>query len=158
MAHGAKWLLAHTILRSMAGRGVQIRMPSRPSAIAPTIDRVLNAVAPAGFTAAQRDDLSVALAEALANAVVHGNRRRARAFVAIGVLVEPRKSATITVRDSGKGFQRDSVPDPRHPDALMLPRGRGVFLMRRLMDAVEYNRKGNEVRLTLRRRARRRVA
>jgi anti-sigma regulatory factor (Ser/Thr protein kinase) len=40
----------------------------------------------------------------------------------------------------------------------MLPRGRGVFLMRRLMDAVEYNTKGNEVRLTLRRRGRRRVA
>jgi anti-sigma regulatory factor (Ser/Thr protein kinase) len=140
----------------MAGRGVQMRMPSRPAAIAPMIDRILAAVEPAGFSAGQRDDLAVALAEALANAVVHGNRRRARAFVAVGVLVEPRKGATVTVKDTGQGFARDAVPDPREPDALMLPRGRGVFLMRRLMDAVEYNRKGNEVRLTLRRRARRR--
>src|SRR5688572_17572608 len=139
----------------MAGPGVQMRMPSRPAAIAPMIERVLAAVEPAGFSAGQRDDLAVALAEALANAVVHGNRRRARAFVAVGVLVEPRRSAIVRVRDSGKGFAREALTDPREPDALMLPRGRGVFLMRRLMDAVEYNRKGNEVRLTLLRRARR---
>ena len=142
----------------MPGRGVRMRMPSRPAAIAPMIDRVLAAVEPAGFSEEQRDDLAVALAEALANAVVHGNRRRARASVAVDVQVVLRKAATITVTDSGPGFARKSLPDPRDPGALLLPRGRGVFLMRRLMDAVEYNRKGNQVRLTLRRRRRRRAA
>ena len=141
----------------MAGR-VQMRMASRAAAIGPMIDRVLAAVDPAGFTDGQLHRLRIALAEALANAVVHGNRRRARAFVGVAVEVEPKKGVTITVRDSGKGFARDAVADPRSPEALLLPRGRGVFLMRRLMDTVDYNPKGNEVRLTLRRRGRRRVA
>ena len=145
-------------LREMAGRGVHMRMPSRPAAIPPTIDRILDAVGAAGFSDEQRHDLAVALAEALANAVVHGNRHRKRRIVTIAVDVEPRKGVAITVKDSGKGFERETLPDPREPEALMLPRGRGVFLMRRLMDAVEYNSKGNEVRLTLRRRGRRRVA
>jgi serine/threonine-protein kinase RsbW len=142
----------------MAGHGVQMRMPSRPAAIPPTIDRILEAVGPAGFTDEQRHDLAVALAEALANAVLHGNRRRERRIVTIAIEVEPRKSATITVRDSGKGFAREALPDPQAPESLLRPSGRGVFLMRRLMDEVGYNAKGNQVRLTLRRRARRRVA
>ena len=142
----------------MAGRGVQMRMPSRPAAIPATIDRILDAVETAGFTAGQRDDLAVALAEALANAVLHGNRNRQRRIVSIAVEVEAGKGAVVTVRDSGRGFAREALPDPRQPEALLLPRGRGVFLMRRLMDGVDYNAKGNEVRLTLRRRARRRVA
>jgi serine/threonine-protein kinase RsbW len=141
----------------MAGR-IQMRMASRAAAIGPMIDRILDAVEPSGFTDDQLHRLRIALAEALANAVVHGNRRRARASVGVGIEVEPKKGVTISVKDSGKGFARHAVPDPRHPDALLLPRGRGVFLMQRLMDAVEYNRKGNEVRLTLRRRARKRVA
>lgn len=128
-----------------------MRMASRPDAIAPTIERVLAAVAPAGFTRGQREDLAVALAEALANAVVHGNGRRSGASVGVKVEVDPRKGAAITVKDSGPGFERKSLPDPLDPEKLMLPRGRGVFLMRRLMDDVEYNRKGNQLRLTLRR-------
>jgi serine/threonine-protein kinase RsbW len=132
-----------------------MRMPSRPSAIPRTIDRILEAVEPAGFSAGQRDDLAVALAEALANAVLHGNRARARATVRVAVDVEPRRGASITVTDSGTGFAHEAVPDPREGKALLRPRGRGLFLMRRLMDAVEHNRKGNQVRLTLRRRGRR---
>src|SRR5262245_60244934 len=100
----------------MAGRGVHIRMPSRPAAIAPTIYRVLAAVEPAGFSLAQRDDLAVALAEALANAVKHGNRGRARASVSVSIDVDPRKGVTVTVKDSGKGFAREAVPDPREPE------------------------------------------
>jgi serine/threonine-protein kinase RsbW len=136
----------------------RIRMVSLRRAITPAIEQVLRAVEPAGFTESQRQDLEVALAEALANAVVHGNQLRPRAFVGISVEVEPRRGAVITVKDSGAGFVSDTLPDPLEPDKLMLPRGRGVFLMRRLMDGVEYNRRGNQVRLTLRRRSPRRAA
>jgi anti-sigma regulatory factor (Ser/Thr protein kinase) len=133
-------------------------MESLRRAITPTIQQILKAVEPAGFTEGQREDLEVALAEALANAVVHGNRLRPRTWVGITVKVEPRKCAVIGVKDFGAGFRRESLPDPLEPDKLMLPRGRGVFLMNRLMDGVEYNPKGNRVRMTLRRRSRRRAA
>ena len=59
------------------------------------------------------------------------------------------------VRDSGDGFDADALPDPTHPSNLFNPSGRGVFLMRRLVDELEYNDKGNCVRLTVRRQQRR---
>jgi serine/threonine-protein kinase RsbW len=58
----------------------------------------------------------------------------------------------VTVRDAGPGFDTSALPDPSDPEHLLMPRGRGVFLMRRLVDQLEYNEKGNEVRLTLVRR------
>jgi serine/threonine-protein kinase RsbW len=131
-------------------------MPSRRNAIPPTIERILRAAAAAGFGQAQRDSFAVALSEALANAVVHGNTSRPTANVDVRVEVDPLRSATVTVRDSGPGFDRDTLPDPSDPEHLLIPRGRGVFLMRRLLDRVDYNRKGNQVRLTLLRRTGRR--
>lgn len=135
---------------------VRMRMPSRRSAIAPTVERILRAVAPARFSRGQRDDLAVALSEALANAAVHGNALRPGSQVSVRVAVEPRRGATITVRDSGSGFDADTLPDPSDPQYLMIPRGRGVFLMRQLLDDLSYNRRGNEARLTLLRQGRRR--
>jgi serine/threonine-protein kinase RsbW len=137
---------------------VRMRMPSRRSAIAPTVDRILEAVLPAGFSRGQRDDLAVALSEALANAAVHGNALRPGSQVSVKVAVQPRRGATITVRDSGSGFDSETLPDPSDPQYLMVPRGRGVFLMRQLLDDLSYNRRGNEARLTLLRHGRRRAS
>jgi serine/threonine-protein kinase RsbW len=133
---------------------LRFRMPSLRRAITPAIQQILKAVEPAGFSTGQREDLEVALAEALANAVVHGNQLRPGILVSVTVEVEPRRGATVTVKDSGAGFVSDTLPSPLEPEKLMEPRGRGVFLMRRLMDGVDYN----AVRLTLKRRSRRRAA
>lgn len=137
---------------------LRFRMPSLRRAITPTIQQILKAVEPAGFSTGQREDLEVALAEALANAVVHGNQLRPDSVVSVTVEVEPRRGASVTVKDSGAGFVSDTLPSPLEPEKLLEPRGRGVFLMRRLMDGVDYNARGNEVRLTLKRRSRRRAA
>jgi anti-sigma regulatory factor (Ser/Thr protein kinase) len=93
----------------------------------------------------------VACAEALSNAAVHGNRLEPARSVLVTVRVEPRQGAVVQVTDSGPGFDVSSLGDPTDPDHLLHPRGRGVFLMRRLVDGVEYNREGNRVRLTVRR-------
>jgi serine/threonine-protein kinase RsbW len=58
----------------------------------------------------------------------------------------------VEVTDSGPGFDVATLRDPTDPGHLLTPGGRGVFLMRRLVDGVEYNRQGNRVRLTVRRR------
>jgi serine/threonine-protein kinase RsbW len=62
------------------------------------------------------------------------------------------------VRDSGSGFDFTAVPDPSDPAHILVPGGRGVFLMRRLVDQLEYNGRGNEVRLIVNARRRRRRA
>lgn len=139
-------------------RLVRLRMASRRSSIAPAVDRILAVLGGAGFTEDQRDDLAVALAEALANAAVHGNKLRPGSFVSIKVEVKRAHGAVIHVRDSGAGFDFTAVPDPSDPAHILVPGGRGVFLMRRLVDQLEYNDPGNEVRLIVNSRRRRAAA
>ena len=126
-------------------------MPSRREAVAPTIDRILRIVEPVGLSGDQRDDLAVALAEALSNAAVHGNKLRPRSQVSVTVEVKPRREAVVEVKDGGAGFDASSLEDPTEESHILVPGGRGVFLMRRLVDEVAYARPGNRVRLTKRR-------
>ena len=114
-----------------------MRMASRRDAVAPTVDRILEAVAPAGLDEDRLTDLAVALAEALSNAAVHGHRLDPKRRVAIVLLVTP-------------GCVVVEVSDSTSPERQLATGGRGIFLMRRLVDEVSYNASGNTVRLTVR--------
>jgi serine/threonine-protein kinase RsbW len=127
----------------------RFRMPSRRSAIAPTVERILKVVRDVGLSADRRADLAVATAEALSNAAVHGNRLKPRAMVVVTVGVAPRQRVTVEVKDAGPGFDYTAVSDPTDPSNLLTPRGRGVFLMRRLVDHLEFHPPGNCVSLTI---------
>ena len=124
-------------------------MASRRDAVAPTVDRILEAVAPAGLDEDRLTDLAVALAEALSNAAVHGHRLDPKRRVAIVLSVEP-GCVVVEVSDSGVGFDARGVSDPTSPERQLATGGRGIFLMRRLVDEVSYNASGNTVRLTVR--------
>ena len=128
---------------------VHFRMASRRDAVAPTVDRVLEAVAPAKLGEDRLTDLAVAVAEALSNAAVHGHGLDSRRRVRVAVAVSP-GCAVVEVSDSGGGFDSGAAPDPTDPSRHLIPRGRGIFLMRRLVDEVAYNAAGNTVRLTVR--------
>jgi serine/threonine-protein kinase RsbW len=128
----------------------RFRMPSRRTAIAPAVERIVKAVKAAGLSHDQRLDLAVALAEALSNAAVHGNRLRPGSQVAITVRITPRRQAVVEIKDSGHGFDVLHVSDPTDPSHILKPAGRGVFLMHRLVDQVEYDPPGNRVRLVVR--------
>ena len=128
-------------------------MPSRRDAVAPTVRRILDAIGPAGLDHDQLGNFEIALVEALANAAVHGNRLEHGARVRITVGVSPGLEATVRITDSGSGFDHAAVHDPTHPERVLATGGRGVFLMRRLVDQLEYNAAGNSVRLGVRRKA-----
>jgi serine/threonine-protein kinase RsbW len=127
-------------------------MPSQRDAVAAMVDRVLEAVRDVGLAPGRRHDLAVAVSEALSNAAVHGNRLRREADVLITIEVTPQERAVIDVKDAGEGFDSGSLVDPTEPNHLLSPAGRGVYLMRRLVDEVHYNRKGNRVRMIMDRR------
>lgn len=99
----------------------------------------------------------VGVAEALANAMLYGNRRHPEKRVRVEVSLDATRVA-LRVVDEGHGFDPEHVPDPTLPANLQRPGGRGIFLLRRLMDEVEYNARGNAVRLVLHRDAPRRRA
>ncbi|HCR03934.1 MAG TPA: hypothetical protein DIU18_01960, partial [Gemmatimonadetes bacterium] len=54
------------------------------------------------------------------------------------------------VTDEGAGFDPGGIPDPTSPDHLEKCSGRGLFLMRELMDEVHFNESGNQVTLVIR--------
>ncbi|MFC9327510.1 anti-sigma factor antagonist [Kitasatospora sp. NPDC057015] len=78
-----------------------------------------------------------AVLEAVSNAVRHGRREGGLGWVLLEAGVFD-GSVTVTVTDDGPGFDPGACPDPRAPERLLLPGGRGVFLMRNLMDGVEF--------------------
>ena len=126
-----------------------MRMASRREAVGPTVERIIEAVEDARLDSDQKLDLAVALAEALSNAAVHGNRLRPQSQVIVTVYVTPGEQATIEVKDSGKGFDVSRLSDPTDGARILAPNGRGVFLMRRLVDKVEFFPPGNRVSLMM---------
>lgn len=96
-----------------------------------------------GYTGQELDDIETAVGEALANAAEHGHRAGGAFDVAVYV---ENDVAVIEVLDEGAGFASplDEVPALPLPD---VPRGYGIFLMRRLMDGLEYGEHGRRVRL-----------
>jgi len=99
-------------------------------------------------------NVPVALTEALSNAIIRGNREDPGKHVQVRTLVDPGR-VVLEVRDEGQGFDLDAcLVDPTTPDQVLREDGRGLFLMRKLMDRVERldaNPHGSIVRLTLRR-------
>lgn len=126
-------------------------MASRRSAVAPAVERILDAVKEADLSDDQVHDLAVAVAEALSNAAVHGNALQPDASVRVVVEVTPRRSAVVDVKDSGRGFDFSAISDPTDPSRILIPGGRGVFLMRRLVDQLEFSDHGSRVRLVMER-------
>ena len=82
--------------------------------------------------------IGIAVREALANAIKHGNRQDPRKRVAVGFRVEE-DVVTISVADEGEGFDPGSVGNPLEPDNLLRPDGRGIFYMNRFMDEIFYD-------------------
>jgi serine/threonine-protein kinase RsbW len=97
-----------------------------------------------------RFNLRVALTEALANAILYGNSEAHDRPVLVRVLFG-RHAVELEVTDQGDGFDPRFVPDPTLPANLARPYGRGLFLIRRLMDEVRFNESGNSICMILRR-------
>jgi anti-sigma regulatory factor (Ser/Thr protein kinase) len=96
-----------------------------------------------------RLNLRVGLSEALANAMMYGNGHDPSKRVKVEVAIQ---GSTITARvtDEGQGFDPRRVPDPTTPTNLLRAEGRGIFLMKKLLDEVYFNDRGNSVTLVLR--------
>ena len=123
-----------------------IVMESRPAGLQEPCQRLLSLMAERGYS---QDDLfavHLALEEAFLNAVKHGNKMDPTKKVTLDFLVDPEKVEIVMV-DEGKGFNPQSIPDPRVGENLYRPEGRGLLLMNAYMDVVEYNKRGNGLRM-----------
>jgi serine/threonine-protein kinase RsbW len=99
-------------------------------------------------------NVRVALTEALSNAILRGNGSSHEKVVRIRATVTD-ETIVFDIVDQGAGFDlaREERRDPTTPENIQSEEGRGLFLMRKLMDEVERTDEGgNTIRLTLRRR------
>lgn len=90
-----------------------------------------------GVEEEERHWIGLAVREAVANAIKHGNGADASKQVEVEVGLEGQE-VVVSVRDEGPGFEPGTVADPRAPENLLRPGGRGIFYMRSLMDGVDY--------------------
>ncbi|HXE75832.1 MAG TPA: ATP-binding protein [Candidatus Xenobia bacterium] len=92
--------------------------------------------------------VELALHEALANAVVHGNHNDPAKAVRLCLAVREGCGIEVVVKDVGAGFDRDQLPSPVAEGNLLASHGRGIFLMKHLMDEVDFRFDGGtEIRL-----------
>lgn len=95
--------------------------------------------------------VKLAIEESIVNAMKHGNRLDPKLSVHVGYEVDDHR-VQVRVRDEGRGFNPDEVPDPTRDENLMKPTGRGIMLMRAYMDHVTYSENGTEVIMVKRKR------
>jgi len=89
-------------------------------------------------------NILVATIEAVNNAIIHGNKLDGSKKVNIKFNVENDK-LQISIKDDGIGFDYEHIPDPTAPENIEKPHGRGIFLMKHLVDELEFKNNGSEV-------------
>jgi serine/threonine-protein kinase RsbW len=91
-------------------------------------------------------NILIAALEAANNAILHGNKLNENKSVDIEVNIEDNR-LKIKIEDEGNGFDYKNVPDPTAPENIENVNGRGIFLMEKLSDKIEFSRNGATVEL-----------
>jgi serine/threonine-protein kinase RsbW len=126
-----------------------LELPNDLGAIERSIEYLLDRCRDAGFSEDRlRLNFRVGVAEALANAMLYGNARDPGKRVVLEAWCAS-DQVRIRVTDEGAGFDPESLPDPTLPQNRARSRGRGVFLIRQLMDQVDFNDRGNSIEMLL---------
>ncbi len=102
----------------------------------------------AGLDEEERFHVTMAVREATVNAVLHGNEYDPSRQIVV-CLENTGKDLIFTVADEGRGFDPESIPDPLAEENLLRGTGRGIFLIRSLMDEVHFRQLHPGTELTL---------
>ena len=145
--------VGHTTSNSISEPVIELHQsfPSRASAISSFVDdlmRFIRFFTEKGGTAKEAEEgIEIAIYEAVANAVIHGNREHHEKQVHVACRCSVDGEVLITVRDEGEGVDCRLAPRPTEAQRLLLTHGRGVHLMRALMGEVSFEDNGRVVRM-----------
>jgi len=100
----------------------------------------------AGFGEDDHARIMLTLSEAVTNAIVHGNKEEPdKKVVIVGQLSN--NTLTLSVKDEGKGFDPDDLPDPLKEENLLNVGGRGVYLIEEYVDRLEFQEDGTKLKM-----------
>jgi serine/threonine-protein kinase RsbW len=145
--------VGHTTSNSISAPFVELNqsLASRAADIASFVDQLMRFIRffmEKGGTAKEaEEEIEVAIYEALVNAVIHGNHENREKQVHVACRCSMDGEVLISVRDEGEGFDNRVVPDPTEARRLLLTHGRGLHLMKALMDEVSFEESGTVVRM-----------
>lgn len=126
---------------------LQKSLPSCIQAISPFVAQLMSFLANFRNADGRDFEIEMAVSEALANAVVHGNHENPHKFVHVLCRCSTGGEISVTVRDQGQGFDSRAIPDPTAADNLCGEHGRGIYLMRAFMDEVTFEEGGTVVHM-----------
>jgi serine/threonine-protein kinase RsbW len=90
-----------------------------------------------GISASRLDWVALSLREAVNNAVLHGNKKDPQKWIEV-TMEQTGSEFIMQVLDEGQGFDTSVLSDPRSPENLFRPNGRGIFLIRQFSDRVSF--------------------
>jgi serine/threonine-protein kinase RsbW len=117
-------------------------LPSQIAIISLFVDQLMYFIARFRTPDGSELNIEAALHEALANAIVHGNQQDPRKLVCVACRCTTDGEVSLTVQDEGQGFDTAAILDPTTPKNRLLPHGRGIYLMKTLMDDVCFEEGG----------------
>jgi serine/threonine-protein kinase RsbW len=124
---------------------LDLSMAADGEAIGAVVDSISETLAQLEVPEQKRFEVALAVQEALANAVVHGCGNDRSKQVRCRLKSDPQGRIVIIVTDPGPGFSPELQPDPKRSENLYADHGRGVYLIRQLMDEVHFERSGSEI-------------
>jgi serine/threonine-protein kinase RsbW len=134
-----------------AAQGFQVcleeTIPGSVDAISPVVQRVTDLLVERGVVRGHEMEIALALQEALANAVRYGAKNDPAKTVYITLFCGERKGMKIVVRDSGPGFDPATIPSPVTADGLLSDHGRGLHMIKALLDEVKWENNGTEIHM-----------
>ena len=122
----------------------ELIIASKTEAGREVVDQILAEMRRRSWPEGDLFSVHLALEEAFANAIKHGNQMDETKSIEVHCQVGD-DQITIGLKDEGNGFAPDHLPDPTLDENLSCPSGRGVMLMRSFMSVVSYNDAGNSV-------------
>lgn len=114
--------------------------------VMPLVERIAQKVLALTGSSEETFKVKLALEEALTNAMRHGNLLIAKLVVTVKIKAG-RERIILDVHDEGKGFDFSNLKDPTRAESVAQISGRGVFLMRKLMDDIEFYDGGSGVKM-----------
>jgi serine/threonine-protein kinase RsbW len=120
---------------------LECSLPSDVTAISPFVDKLMLLLSNCGCVPEGVSDVEIALREALANAIIHGNHEDPRKHVHVSCRCEP-DEVSIAVKVEGRGFDTNNVPDPTASENIGSVHGRGIHVIRALVDEVRFEEGG----------------
>jgi serine/threonine-protein kinase RsbW len=137
--------LSAPVFRSVPFIELRQSLPSDISIISPFVDQLMRFIARFRNADGSEAGIETAMREALANAIVHGNKQDAGKRVYVACRCTTDGEVSIRVADEGPGFDADAVVDPTTPESRWLPYGRGIYLMKMSMDEIGFEQGGSVV-------------